>query len=255
LLRNRIIPCLLLYEGGLVKTKKYNLGKRKYVGDPINAVKIFNEKCVDEIVILDINASKSSSGPCYEILEEIASECFMPLAYGGGIVNVDQMSRLFSLGIEKVVLNNILLQEMDLLTQASEAYGSQSIVAAIDVKKNLFGQYRVFDSRKGRLTKLIVSEHIACCCSAGAGEIYLNFVDREGSFSGFDIAAINNFTDGVKVPVVVNGGAGKMSDIVDVFENTKINAVSAGSMFVFSGPHRAVLITYLNVDEIYNTSN
>lgn len=245
MLRYRIIPTLLLHKKGLYKTVKFNVKKGKYVGDPINAIKIFNDKGVDELIFLDIDASKESRGPDFEMLKNIASECFMPVAYGGGIRSIDQIKQLFHIGIEKVVLNSVLLNEgFSLLKTASDFFGSQSIVASVDIKKDFFGRNRVFDSSTGKSLKIDIKDYLKNLEMHGAGEIFLSSVDRDGTFEGYDIELIKDITLDLKVPVIINGGAKNISDFSRAIKECGVSAVSAGSMFVFNGPHKAVLITY-----------
>lgn len=250
MLRNRIIPTLLLYDNGLYKTVNYNLKKGKYVGDPVNAIKIFNDKGVDELIFLDIVASKNKVDPNYSLIEKIASECFMPFAYGGGIKKIEQIRKIFAIGVEKVILNSVLIEGQDLLREAASIFGSQSIIASVDIKKDFWGKYRVYDSLNKKMTKLDPLEYIHKLIEEGAGELYITCVDREGTMSGFDVDFIKTVVGECRVPVVANGGAGSVEDIVKAIKETNVSAVSAGSIFVFQGPHKAVLITYPRYDEI-----
>jgi cyclase len=250
MLRYRIIPTLLLHNKGLYKTFKYSIKKGKYVGDPINAIKIFNDKGVDELIFLDIDASKEKRGPDFKMLKDIATECFMPVGYGGGITTIDEIKTIFQIGVEKVILNTILLDNLNLLKESSEIFGSQSIVASVDIKKNLFGKYKIYDSSRNKNTKLSILEYIKLLEDSGAGEIYISSVDRDGTFEGYDIELIKSITKNIKIPVIVNGGAKDISDFSQVIIKCNIDAVSAGSMFVFNGPHKAVLITYPEYEEL-----
>jgi cyclase len=250
MLRYRIIPTLLLHNKGLFKTVKFSLKKGKYIGDPINAIKIFNDKGVDELIFLDIDASKEDRGPDFEIIKNIASECFMPVAYGGGIVNIDQIKEIFRIGIEKVVLNTILLNDMSLLKEASKIFGSQSIVASIDINRTFYGKYKLYDSSQNKNLQKDIKTYIKHLQLNGAGEIYISAVHRDGTFSGYDIDMLNNFISDIQVPVIVNGGARDVCDFAKVIKQVNISALSAGSLFVFQGPHKAVLITYPNYDEL-----
>jgi imidazole glycerol-phosphate synthase subunit HisF len=242
--RFRVIPTLLYYEDGLYKTKKFNLKKRVYIGDPVNIVKLFNDKQADEIVFLDIGASKNNTKPDFDLINNISSECFMPLAYGGGLSCIIDIDRVIKIGVEKVILNSILLENITLIKEASKAYGSQSIVAAIDIKKDIFGRYRIYDSSKSKFSKVDLIEHINAVQFNGAGEIYLTFVDRENTYLGYDIKGIEYINEYVNVPIIINGGARNLQDFKGVMDKFNIPAVSAGSMFIFSGPHEAVLVTY-----------
>ena len=250
MLRHRIIPTLLLHQEGLYKTVNYNVKKGKYVGDPINAIKIFNDKGVDELIFLDIDASKEKRGPNFEIIKDIATECFMPVAYGGGITNIDEIKKILTIGIEKIVLNNVLLKDMSLLEEASEIYGASTMVVSVDVKKNLFGKYKVYDSALQKNTSLDLYDYIHEIEKKGAGEIYISSVDKDGTFSGYDIELIKSITDKLNIPAIVNGGARDISDISQAIKDGGASAASAGSMFVFQGPHKAVLITYPDYSEL-----
>ncbi|MBL1420840.1 MAG: imidazole glycerol phosphate synthase subunit HisF [Alphaproteobacteria bacterium] len=250
MLRHRIIPTLLLHDMGLFKTVKFNVKKGKYVGDPINAIKIFNDKGVDELVFLDIDASKEKRGPNLDAIRDFAEECFMPVAYGGGLRNLDDIKDVLTIGIEKVVLNTILFTDIDLLTRASEVYGSSSIVASVDVKKNFRGQYRVYNSATKKLLSIDLLDYIRDIEKRGAGEIFLSSVDRDGTFEGYDVELINMISRELKIPLIANGGAKDIADFSKVIKFGGASAVSAGSMFVFNGTHKAVLITYPEYSEL-----
>lgn len=238
---NRVIPCLLLDGGGLVKTSKF--AKPKYVGDPINAIRIFNDKYVDELVFLDISASRKGAEPDYDVIERIAGECFMPLCYGGGIRNLEQARRIVASGVEKIAVNSMAIDDIQLLTSLSQELGASSVVASIDVKRDFFGRQRVYHPGRRSLTKLKPVEHARAVVAAGAGEIFLNNVDRDGQYTGFDTELIQEITAAVSVPVIACGGASGLSDMRAAIE-AGASAAAAGSMFVFYGPHRAVLINY-----------
>lgn len=242
MLTTRVIPCLLLQNHGLVKTVRFK--DPKYVGDPINAVKIFNEKEVDELVFLDISATAEKKRPNFAKIEEIAGECFMPLAYGGGINSLDDIKTVFSLGVEKVVINSYAMEHPEIIRQAAELYGSQSIVVSIDVKLNLFGRYQVVTHSGTRKTGRDPVQVAVAMTAAGAGEIFLNSVDRDGTLSGFDIDLIRSVTSRVDTPVIACGGAWTLDHLEEAVKKGGASAVAAGSMFVFQGKHRAVLITY-----------
>ena len=187
MLRYRIIPTLLLHNKGLYKTVKYSVKKGKYIGDPINTIKIFNDKGVDELIFLDIDASKEKKSPDFEIIKDISTECFMPIGYGGGITNIEEIKTIFQIGIEKVILNTVLLDNINLLIEASSKFGSQSIVAALDIKKNFFGAYKVYNHSKDKNTSLDILEYLQLLEKSGAGEIYISSVDNDGTFEGYDI--------------------------------------------------------------------
>jgi cyclase len=240
-LATRVIPCLLLKGAGLVKTVRFK--DPKYVGDPINAVKIFNEKEVDELIVLEITASREKKDPPFSTIEDIASECFMPVAYGGGITSVEQAARIISLGIEKIVLNTAALRTPDLVTRLSDRIGASSTVVGIDTRKDLFGRYRVYDHTRQKTMDASPAEHAARMAAAGAGEIFLNDVMRDGTGSGFDLDLVRSVTSAVDVPVIVCGGAGSLDDL-RLAATAGASAVAAGSLFVYMGKHRAVMINY-----------
>lgn len=241
MLRARVIPCLLLRNGGLVKTFEFK--DAKYVGDPINAVKIFNEKEVDELVLLDIDASRCGTGPNYELLQRIASEAFMPMCYGGGVTTVAQATRLIKQGVEKVAVNTAVLHDMALVRAMAVEFGSQSVVAGIDVKKDWLGRYRVFDPTLRTLTSIDPLRHAQELAEAGAGELFLNNVNADGTQSGYDLKLVSLIAHAVHIPVIACGGAGSKNDFSEAVK-AGASAVAAGSMFVFQGKHRAVLINY-----------
>ncbi|VXC26163.1 Putative imidazole glycerol phosphate synthase subunit hisF2 [Pseudomonas sp. 9AZ] len=240
--RARIIPCLLVRGNGLVKTRKFK--EAVYVGDPINAIRIFSDKEVDEIVVLDIDASREGREPNYGLIEEMAGEAFMPLAYGGGIRNLEQVRRLIRSGIEKVVINTVATESMGVIREAADMFGSQAVVGAVDVKKTLFGGYRVVTKSATVDAKIGLDEHIKQLVSAGIGEIFINNVDRDGMMTGYDLQLLRSITQTVNVPVVACGGAGTLEHLSQAVTEGGASAVAAGSMFVFHGKHRAVLINY-----------
>jgi cyclase len=233
---------------GLYKTKKFK--DPIYIGDPINAVKIFNEKEVDELIFLDIGATSSKLGPNFEILTDIASEAFMPLAYGGGVSNLNQMEKIFRIGFEKIVINTSLFINPSLIKEAVQVFGSQSIVASLDIKKSFWGNYDVFYSSGKHSAKLDVSKACSYVEDLGIGEIFLNSIDKDGMMEGMDVDVIKLVSSVVSVPLVACGGAGKFSDLVIAVKEGGASAVSAGSFFVFHGKHKAVLITYPSGEEI-----
>lgn len=238
---------LLSSDGGLVKTVRF--GKRRYVGDAINAVRIFNEKEVDELVLLDIDATQRGDGPHFEYVEEVLSEAFMPVGYGGGITDVQQIERLFKLGVEKVVLNSVLAASPELLTEAAAAFGSQSVVASMDVKRDLLGRYRAYTHGGTRKLDGNPLDLLRRWVDAGAGEIILNSIDRDGTRAGLDISLISTASRAVQVPLVAVGGAGNLNHLVDALRGGA-SAVAAGSMFVFHGVHQAVLISYVDPTQL-----
>jgi imidazole glycerol-phosphate synthase subunit HisF len=238
----RVIPCLLLRKRGLVKTVRFK--DPTYVGDPINAVKIFNDKQVDELIFVDISATPQKSEPPFEQLKQIGSECFMPFAYGGGVTTMGHFHALFSLGVEKVCVNTHAVKTRGFLAAAAREFGSQSVVAAIDVKKKLIGGYeaRTHGGRVG--TGMGPVELARRFEEEGAGEIFLNDIDRDGTMSGYNIDLIKSVTDAVGIPVVACGGARNAGDLSAAITDGGASAAAAGSMFVFMGKHRAVLINY-----------
>ena len=248
MLRSRAIPCLLLKGQGLVKTVKFR--DPKYVGDPINAIKIFNEKEVDELTLLDITASSEGRGPSFKVIEEVASECFMPLAYGGGIRTIEDIKKIVSMGVEKVVLNSAAISNPGLIAEAAREIGSQSVVASIDVRRKLFGGYEVMGDRGRVKTGRDPLAFAKTLAGLGAGEILLNAIDRDGTQEGYDTELIKLVADGVSVPVIAVGGAGSLQNLADAIKLGGAAAAAAGSLFVFHGPHRAVLISYPSYDEL-----
>lgn len=247
MLRRRVIPCLLLKNGGLVKTRKFS--NPKYVGDPVNAIRIFNEKEVDELVVLDIEASRSGSGPNFELIEQFAAECFMPLCYGGGIQTLEQAQRLFAIGVEKISLQTAAFSDLSLLSKLADQFGSQSIVASVDVKKDWLGRRRLYASSTGKLRKESWQEYMGQAERAGAGEILLNAVDIDGEMSGMDAELIREASRCTNIPLIAAGGVGSLDDITSGLRNGA-SGVAAGAFFVYHGKHRAVLITYPSQDEI-----
>ncbi len=244
----RIIPCLQVERRRMVKTIGYR--NPSYLGDLINSLRIFNEKEVDEIAVIDISATRDRRGPDFEFINEMASECFMPLAYGGGISSVDEIERIIKLGVEKVILNTSALENIDLVRAASSSVGSQSVVVSIDVKKQWLGGYGVF-SRSG--TKRISGDllrTVDAVAEAGAGELLLNSIEKDGTMSGYDHALISLVTAQTTLPVIAAGGASGTSDLVCAVERSGASAVAAGALFVYRAPHRAVLLSYPSAQEI-----
>jgi cyclase len=249
MLNTRVIPCLLLSNGRLVKTIHFE--NSKYIGDPINAVKIFNEKEVDELIVLDIDSSKRQTKPDYDLLANIASECFMPVCYGGGVTSIDEATRIVQLGIEKVAINAAAINNYDLVAEISQALGAQSVVVSVDVKNDFLGRPRVFNASTCKLTNLAPEAYVKELQIAGAGEILLNRIERDGTQEGYDLNLIKNLSQTISIPLIVCGGAGNMEHFVDAIA-AGASAVAAGSMFVFQGKHRAVLISYPSYNELEN---
>ena len=241
----RVIPVLLLKDSELSKSVKFK--KFKYVGDPINAVRIFNDKEVDELVVLDTDASKKHTKPNFNLLERIAREAFMPMAYGGGINNIDDVRKMIKLGYEKVIINSFALKNPNFIRDVSKIIGSQSTLVCIDIKKNLFGKYSIYDHSNGNLLKRNIKEYIDMIIELGAGEIIIQSVDRDGTYEGYDLEMLEKFGVNLSIPLVSCGGAGSMEDVKKVLDNNYISAAAAGSIFIFHGPHRAVLINYYRI--------
>jgi cyclase len=237
----RVIPCLLLKDGGLVKTVRFK--NPRYVGDPVNAVRIFNDKEVDELVFLDISATVEGRRPPIAMIADIATECFMPLAYGGGIRSMEDAQELFSLGVEKVIINSAAVDDPQLITRVAERFGSQSVVVSIDARRSLLGRYEVLTHGGRKGTGLDPFRHAAAMEQRGAGELLLNSIDRDGTMSGYDLDLIGRVSAAVSIPVVACGGAGDVQDLAHAIAHGASGA-AAGSMFVFHGRHRAVLISY-----------
>ncbi|EKT4496640.1 AglZ/HisF2 family acetamidino modification protein [Pseudomonas sp. TYF_15] len=246
MVRRRVIPCLLLKDRGLVKTVKFK--EPKYVGDPINAIRIFNEKEVDELVLLDIDASRLNREPNYELIAEVAGECFMPICYGGGIKSLSHAEKVFSLGIEKIALNGAALDDLSLVSKIADKFGSQSVVGSMDCRKGFWGGYSVYSENGTKDTKRQPVEWAQELEAAGVGEIFLNSIDRDGTQKGFDVSLVESVVSQVHVPVIACGGASSTADLVNLFDRTGVSAVAAGSLFVFHGKHRAVLISYPDIN-------
>ncbi len=243
MLKSRIIPVLLIKDKGLVKTIKFK--DPKYVGDPINAVKIFNEKEVDELTVLDIDASSDGREPDYKTIANLASECRMPLCYGGGIKSVDQAQKILSLGVEKVALSSAAIENPNLISQLAARVGRQSVVVILDVKKKFIGnKYECFIYNGTKNTKLCPYNFALKAQELGAGEIVINSIDQDGVMKGYDLPFVSNFKSKVTVPVTVLGGAGDYEHLTKLIEQEGIIGAAAGSLFVFKGKYRAVLINY-----------
>jgi cyclase len=242
MIKPRVIPCLLLQDQGLVKTVKFKAPK--YLGDPINIVRIFNDKEVDELVFLDIKATNENRSPNFDLLRNIGSECFMPLGYGGGIRSMDDVRKLLGIGIEKIILNTSAVENPTLIRSAADYAGSSSVVISIDVKKNIVGKYEVH-TRSGRKgTGLDPVRQAVEVEKMGAGEILINSIDRDGMMEGYDLELIRHVSEAVDIPVVACGGAGNIGHLRDAIKLGGASAAAAGSMFVFQGPLRGVLISY-----------
>ena len=255
MLRPRIIPCLLVHEGGLVKTVGFK--DPKYVGDPINAVKIFNEKEADELVVLDIDATVNNAEPDFKLIARLAAECRMPLCYGGGVRTVAQAKKIIGLGVEKVAISAAALADPTLITRIADEIGSQSVVVVLDVKKRLLGKdHDVFTHNGRKNTRQAVLDVALEAQSRGAGEIVFNVIDNDGRMKGYDLALAQRMRHALRVPMTMLGGAGSLADIGSLVQACGVIGASAGSLFVFKGAYRAVLINYPNPaqkDELIRT--
>jgi cyclase len=247
MIRPRVIHCLLLQGKGLVKTVRFR--NPKYVGDPINAVKLFNEFEVDELVFLDIEATRTGQKPNFDRILEITTECFIPLGYGGGVRSVEDAHRLFKVGVEKVIVNTAAAENPRLINEMAKAFGSQSVVVSIDVKRDWLGHKRVVTRSGTRKIGGDPSGWAREVESRGAGEILVNSVDRDGMMNGYDLPLIKAVSSAVNIPVIACGGAGSVSDLKKAVQ-AGASAAAAGSLFVFKGPHRAVLVNYVSPDDL-----
>lgn len=241
MLQTRVMPSLLLEDGGLVKTISFS--DSTYIGDAINSVRIYNELEVDELVVLDIDAAKNDRGPDFEQIAELTSECFMPFTYGGGVKSFDDAQKLFDIGVEKVALNTAAIENSDLLEKISSVYGSQAVVVSVDVKKTFFSGQRVFTKGGRKKTKLSPVEWAKKLEILGAGEILLNSIDNDGKMEGFDLDLIKEVSSAVNIPVVAVGGAGTIEDIVKAKQNGA-SAIALGSMAVYQNNNRGILINF-----------
>jgi len=250
MLRARIIPCLLVHKKGLVKTT--NFKNPKYVGDPINAVKIFNEKEVDELMVLDIDATSENRGPDFEMIKNLANECRMPFCYGGGVSSVDQAKKIISLGAEKVAISYAAIRNPQLLKDIGTAVGNQSVVVIIDVRKRSLlrgAGYEIFIKNGTESVKVKLSDFVKQLNEIGVGEIVIQSIDNDGVMGGYDLDLINLLSGITDIPLTVIGGAGSLNDIKELIEKYTIIGVAAGSLFVFKGKYKAVLINYPNREE------
>lgn len=249
MLKHRVIPCLLLDQGRLVKTQKFK--DPKYVGDPINAIRIFNEKEVDELIVIDISASKRKQPPDFELIEKFAGECFMPLCYGGGIQSLEQAKRLFALGVEKICLQTQALEQPNLISKLAECFGSQAIVVSIDIKRNWLNQQKIYLASTQKSLSEDWLRLLKQVTELGAGEILLNSVERDGTRQGFDLELITRASSHIDVPIIAIGGAGELLHLKQAIQ-AGASAAAAGSLFVFQGPYKAVLISYPEYSELKN---
>ena len=247
MLKHRVVPALLLRNGGLVKTRRFK--DPKYVGDPINAIRIFNDKEVDELMVLDITASKESREPDYSLIEQFAGECFMPLAYGGGVRTVQQAQLIFSLGVEKICIQTAALDDLLFVRQLADRFGRQSIMVSLDIKRNWYGRPKAYAAARSKSLNKDWLELLRAFVGAGAGEVLLNSVDKDGTLSGPDLDIIHQASEALDVPLIALGGISSLTDIKSAVD-AGASAVAAGAFFVYHGPHRAVLITYPSYREL-----
>lgn len=248
MIRPRFIPVLLLKKNGLYKTVKFR--NETYIGDPVNAVRIFNEKAANEIILLDIDAHKRGDGPNFSLIKDIASEAFIPLCYGGGISSLTQIETLFKIGIEKVSINSAVTHDLSLVTQAARVFGSQSIVVGLDFRKNFFGGYERHTASATINTKEKPAHIAKLAEDAGAGELLVHCIDRDGTMQGYDLDLVRVVADAVQIPVIACGGAADLADMATAITSGHAASAAAGSIFVFRGKHRAVLITYPDEEQI-----
>jgi cyclase len=241
MLRPRIIPCLLVHKGGLVKTVGFD--KPKYVGDPLNAVRIFNEKEVDELMVLDIDATREQRDPDYALIRNLAAECRMPLAYGGGVHSVEQFERLVGLGVEKVAVSAAAVADPGLISAAAARVGQQSVAVVLDVRRN-GRSWQIFTHNATQATGLDALAFARQAESLGAGEIVVNSIDRDGQMKGYDLDLVRHMRETVSRPLTLLGGAGSMADVGALVREFGLVGAAAGSLFVFKGVYRAVLINY-----------
>lgn len=253
MLMPRVMPCLLLRNGALVKTVKFK--DPGYIGDPINAIRIYNEKEVDELIFLDITATLEKREPPYKVLSEIASECFMPVTYGGGVRDLETIRQILSLGIEKIAVNSYAVENPEFIRAASDKFGSSTIVVSIDVRKKMFNRYEVVTNGGRKGTGLDPVEFASNMEALGAGEILLTSIDRDGTQEGYDIELIKKVTTAVTVPVIACGGAGKIDDFRAAVKEGGASACAAGSMVVYFGRNRAVLITFPEQEKLEQVLN
>ena len=242
MLRTRIIPCLQLVNQALVKTIKF--GKYRYIGDPVNTVRIFNELEVDELCFLDIRATVENRQPNFRILTDIANECFMPLSYGGGVKDAETAKKILSIGFEKIVINSAAFENENLITQIAEYSGNQSLIVSIDVKRTLFGKYLVYTCDGTKRTNYNIVEWAQRMEELGAGELLITSMDRDGTWKGFDIEIIKKVSESVNIPVIANGGAGTIEHIRQVVHQAKASAIALGSMIVYQQKDMGVLVNF-----------
>lgn len=250
MLRPRITPCLLIHKGGLVKTIGFD--SPKYVGDPLNAVRIFNEKQVDELLVIDIDATRLGKEPDYALVKNLAAECRMPLAYGGGVKSAEQLQRIIGLGVEKVAISSSAIADPDLIRSGADRVGSQSIAVVLDCRSEAPGVWKLSTHNGQRATGIDAVEFAVLAERMGAGEVILNSIDRDGSMVGYDLGLVSAVRAAINLPITALGGAGSHADIGVIFSKFGTIGAAAGSLFVFKGKYRAVLINYPTFEEKEN---
>ena len=238
----RVIPVLLVDGNRLIKTIRFD--KEIYLGDPLNTIKLFNDMMVDEIIVLDIKAAVKKIPPNFTFIERLASECFMPVCYGGGITTVDEVKKILSLGIEKIAIQSEAFKNPDFVSGIADRYGSQSVVVSVDIKKDFWGNYFAYTHRGKKRIAEDVFELIHLFETKGSGEFLINVIDRDGTFRGYDIPFIKKVADTAHIPVVACGGAANLDNIRELFEKTSVSGAAAGSVFVFSSKTRGILVNY-----------
>ncbi len=249
----RVIPCLLLKDLGLVKSIRFN--DYRYIGDPINAVRIFNAKEADELIFLDILASRGKQKIQLDLIKRIGDEAYMPFTVGGGIDSIAKIKEILNAGAEKVCINSYAFKNPDFIKEASDTFGSSTIVVSIDVKSNFINRKYVYDYSISKLTNLDPVSYASLIESKGAGEIIVNSVERDGTMIGYDLELIRKISDAVGIPVIALGGAGKLDDFKSAVTDGHASAIAAGSMFIYHGPRKAVLINYPTKVELRNLFN
>jgi imidazole glycerol-phosphate synthase subunit HisF len=253
MLQNRIIPCLLVRNDKLVKTVKFR--NPHYIGDPVNAIKIFNEKEVDELIVVDISENRAQRGPNFRLIREIADECFMPVCYGGGISTIEHIREILKIGIEKIVLNSAIYKNRLLIQQAARLYGNQCIVVAVDIKKNIWGNYKVTFGSGSKTIDTGLTTYIKELEELGAGELLINDISREGTWEGFDIELLKKVTSNVNIPVIAMGGAGNMEHIIAAISQGQASAIAIGSMAVYQNKGMGVLINFPKKELLETVNN
>jgi len=253
--RPRIIPTLLLHGKGLVKTMKFNKKKARYIGDPINAVRIFNDMESDELVFLDISATNENRSISVDLVKQIGDEAYMPFSVGGGISRIDQVHQLITAGAEKVIINSAFAKNPKLISDIANLFGSQSVIISIDVRKDYMGKQRAYISGGMKKIRYSLKEYIKRAEDYGAGEILVNSIDRDGTGLGYDIDLVKDLSSLISVPLIALGGANSIDQMKEVIENGGASAAAAGSRFVFHGPRKAVLINYPEREELISLFN